>query len=223
MKIFVGGFPASGTSIIYKTLLNTNLFKTTGKYIEGQKDPNYPTILRGEYKIKPVDFYKEEDCENIRKWLSTYHENNDDMFIEKCPRHFLYFNLLQNLYPQDTYFILIKRNPYDIKYSQIVNKKWGTYDPEIECTWRKLEIMINFMEDIIPKLDNILIVEYENFTKNPEKELKNILKYLGINNIENTIIKNACQDVKESKKYPLLKFTKDTKINLDKLCQLWNY
>ena len=118
---------------------------------------------------------------------------------------------------------MIKRNPYDIKYSQIVNKKWGTYDPEIECTWRKLEIMINFMEDIIPKLDNILIVEYENFTKNPEKELKNILKYLGINNIENTIIKNACQDVKESKKYPLLKFTKDTKINLDKLCQLWNY
>jgi hypothetical protein len=167
-RIFVTGFPHSGTSILRTKLGDGN------NVFEQKRESTYPLNIE-EYQTSGKEFYL---------W-----KNPIIMFFKDNPFDFILENGFQSKpesYYKDDDVVFIMRNPY-YSYSsiyKIFKKKFG----ELESTQHLLN---NFEQDFIPTaklfLDthlnpypNVYTLYYEELFENDFQVLQNVMDKIGI-------------------------------------------
>ena len=120
----------------------------------------------------------------IRKLAFRFFENfriseNKGRWADKTPEYAEYYNSLKKLAPEQSKFIVLYRDPYDVFYS-IYKRKWviKKFDENLflnSCKYVKF-IMNKLLS--IPNNESI-VIRYENLVKNPKKVTSNICHFLN--------------------------------------------
>lgn len=194
--IFVVGCCNSGTTILWRTLLNHP--DINGPIIEGQdlKDiPRYMKHYLGKKTFRlfahpKFDFsyhltekdYTDKRASTLSSFYSRYH-NGAKRFIEKSPANSMRTRFLQSIFP-DSYFLIIVRNGYAVSEG-IVRKR--LYDPDrphmagLKTTIKEAaEQWYNanrILMDDIQHLKKSLVVKYEDLVKNTNETIFSVLKF----------------------------------------------
>lgn len=190
------------------------------------------------------EYFKEftsfENQEKMKKWKQAYLyclkkitiRNNGKQLILKNPPNTARIKYLLQLFP-DAKFIFLYRNPFTVYYSmqnlwKNVIEKYFSLQKISED--RRNEIIFSLYnakmyqyekeKNLIPK-DNLVEIKYEDFERDPLKEIKRIYSNLNIPGLENSIYKLE-QRIELEKKYSkfIYQYKKRT---LDLIYAKWGY
>lgn len=143
---------------------------------------------------------KEEDYyESLRAFLSELYgkqcKKNEIFFLDKTPRYYYIVDEITKTFPNAKYIILL-RNPIHVLSSAIntwshgnLRKEYFFYD-DIHYAPKALANACKSLGD------KALIVQYENFVKDPEVIIKEICNYLEIDFEDKMINEFSKQDTK---------------------------
>jgi len=125
--------------------------------------------------------YYKELSQFINKLYQLNCHNNEKYFLDKTPRYSLIANDLKKIFP-DAKFIVLWRNPLSILSSRFhsYGNKWRIYNYKVDL-FKGLNSLIDFHQQ---NKENICTINYENFIKQPDKELSKIFKYLDLSTNE---------------------------------------
>ena len=211
-KIFIGGLDSSGTTITLNTILSLGFATGTGKFREGQHDPNHPKAL---YKF--TDSFDNKDKLQIDSWINNFCDKKTKYFIEKTPGHFACFPALYEMYGKDAHFIMLKRNPHDVVSS--ATRRWGPQDKERYGVIFERVIQV---DHIMVGLDNFQYLKYEDLCNHPFVSIKKCLGNIGIF-FDDDILYKKVRKMNISKKNTYSE-SKHLEIkNIDILAKKWGY
>lgn len=200
--IFIAGLHRSGTSLLYKSILqhpDITGFKNTGvPEDEGQHLQNvYKTAKAfggpGEFAFNIKSYMNENhllatktNAIKLFKQWSPYLDLSKEYILEKSPPNIIRTRFLQKLFP-DSKFIIILRHPLAVSYA---TKRWSD-GSTLELLEHYLLAYETFFEDM-KLLQNVYILKYEDFILAPQESINKIFTYLKLESItvEQEIIQN---------------------------------
>lgn len=156
-RLWIGNSPFLPKSI---SMFNPKMAKTT-----------YPKFYLTRYTEKEK-FYKSSET-FLKKIFSTELERSDYL-LEHTPYNFLYFDFLNNVFPNSK-FIHIKRNPLDV-ISSYSTQNWGSED--INYNSKQIIDLYKKWESNKTLLNNYLEISLEELGENTDSTLKKIADYL---------------------------------------------
>ncbi len=198
--IYITGLPRSGTTLVERIIVSGE------KKIQnlGETDV-FDKVFFSNQIIKNKDkILKSRFDSLIEKILGQYNEqglnNQNDLFTDKSITNFLYFELINKIFP-NAKFIYCARNPL----ANIIGI-FRSFLPSVY--WSHSLEKVFFLSELYSKklnnlkkenLKNLFIVNLEELTKDPITVSKNIYKFLNLdwskkcleNNNDNLIIKTA--------------------------------
>lgn len=139
---------------------------------------------------------------------------NCERIVEKTPRHRLYSKRISTTFPHSKIIVTLG-HPVDVFSSYKKRKK-----VEPNSTWldisasefiKRYHNMFNHVSKLVNDA-NILLVKYENFVQNPEKEFMQICNHVGVTYKKELLVKDEAR-LKDYKVDPFLSkpITKKTK------------
>lgn len=194
--IFVVGLHKSGTTIL------ANLLKKHPR-ISGFNDTNFPEdegqFLQSVFPIAKTyggpglfGFRKEthltEESSILTKknrnklfseW-SSYWDLKKPCLLEKSPPNLLKTRFLQDIFP-NSYFIVITRHPIAVSYA---TQKWSKTN--IDSLLEHWNTCYKIFEEDRKKLENVLLIKYEDFVSDSNESLKIITNFLNIEDFNKT-------------------------------------
>lgn len=198
--VFICGLHRSGTSILHKTLSNsehfsgfhdTGIFEDEGQHLQSVFPPDMDFGGPGKFAFNEHSRLDENSslitAENKEKLLNEwgkYWNKEKPIWIEKSPPNLIRMRFLQELFP-DAYFITISRHPIAVS---LATKKWSktTIDNLIKHWITAHHIYQNDRK----KINKELYFSYEEMVEFPEKVIKEVEDFLGtdisfVNNFKN--------------------------------------
>ena len=191
--VFIVGVPRSGTTLLQSLLCNTDhyfpvpethFFSRAALGLPGKNlsHENKKEILRILHKKARIRIAIQSLCklkskrEIFEYIINIYNRDNRSTFLEKTPRHALFYLEIKQWYP-DARFICMIRDPRNTISSIL---KMGKENEKSAIIFSMLynKIVKNIL--IISKEKNVHVVRYEDLTDKPEKTLKNIFKFLKL-------------------------------------------
>ncbi|GGW86979.1 sulfotransferase family protein [Alteromonas halophila] len=191
--IFLAGHHRSGTSLLHEILKehpeisgfsNTGVPEDEGQHLQTVYKPATEFGGPGKYIFNPASQMTEEhplatskSAELLLAQWGKYYDNSKSHFIEKSPPNLIRTRFFQKIFPNSK-FIVILRHPIAVSYA---TKKWSKTSVKslIEHTVLGYEV---FMEDK-KKLNNVYVLRYEDFVKNPQVEIDAVFDFLGLKSI----------------------------------------
>jgi hypothetical protein len=115
----------------------------------------------------------------IRELYQKAAKNKDARyFLDKTPRYALVADEIIDMFP-DGKFIILWRNPLAIIASIV--ETWGSGKWDVsKCNVDLFDGMASLIDCYQAKSERILVIQYENFLRSPEKELSRIAEYLEL-------------------------------------------
>ena len=195
-QVFIFSLPRSGSTLLQRTLMahekiassaepwlllpQVYALRSQGQLSEYGSLPASRGIndLIENLPNKKADYY-----EAIRGFTDHIHSkmasNGEVYFLDKTPRYFYIIDELAEIFPEAK-FIFLFRRPEQIYSSMIVT--WGNN------SFRSFLSSYHDLVDGFPKLSEgfekhksrSIAVNYEDFVKNPEAELRQIMTYLDL-------------------------------------------
>jgi len=189
--VFIGGLHRSGTSLLAKVLSqhpsisgfsNTGVVEDEGQFLQTVYPDDNVHGGAGRFVFDPgahltetSSIITENNKEKLWKEWSSYWDLEKRVLIEKTPGNLIKARFLQSMLP-NCYFIFILRHPIA---NALANYKWsGTGIYSLIHHW---VLGHELMKSDIPHLDNLLVLSYESFTKQPDNALLQIEDFLDLN------------------------------------------
>lgn len=190
--VFVVGMPRSGTTLIQGILCNTDYYFPVpethyfSRVVYGlpeelnkSKKKKICRILHKKARIN-IDY---EYIKNLKTQkeifefvIGKFNKDKKDTFLEKTPRHVFFYSKIIKYYPSAKFICMI-REPKNVVSSQISSTRIDQKSI-IRLSYLYNKISTSILD--IKNNNNVLIVKYEELTKEPELILKKIFKFLDI-------------------------------------------
>ena len=184
---FLIGFPRSGTTLI-DTILSSH-----DSIVSIEEKPTIETLLnhlkeKGQNYwslTEPMDSKAKEELQSMyRDMIGTYADTEDKIILDKLPLRFLQSGFIHELFPEAR-FIFMQRHPMDAILSNFFQNyaptkafvHFGTLEKSAEMYLKTVSLWQDLKENLAGKL---IEVRYEDLTDNPEKTIKNVCEFLGI-------------------------------------------
>ena len=190
--IFVVGMPRSGTSLIEQILSsNKNVYGAGELPFIGNIAENL--FFKNKIKLNFNSLEDVEDEEFIKlnndyfKKLSSF-ETNKKIFIDKAPFNFKWIGLIKKIIPNSK-IIHCRRDAMDICWSNYKNF-FSSIKMNYANNFKNIAAFYNLYLNIMNYWKNkfgkeIYDIDNENLIKNPEKEIKNLVSFCGLDWNEN--------------------------------------
>lgn len=219
-KLFIGGIPSSGTTVLMGVLWKLEFAATTDPYREGQFDPDHPKHWYGR-----LDAFK--------KWADAS-AGRSAWWIEKSPGRFFWFPEIQDLWPRgETFFLMTQRNPWETVASH--QRRWPAkyelpngHPPHVverdhkEIVLR-LRMAVEFHREKKALLDQFRYVRYEDFCEAPAPILNGVVSAFRIP-ARPPAREDAVKVVRKRRRYPPVEMTAPLTRDLcAELGDLWGY
>jgi len=199
--IFILGYPRSGTTIL-QALLDTqkqfnvfppiHFFSTIINLAQTDMSGNILNISKIEERLKADIKYDVWEETNIYKYLHSgdvtiknlyeniikfYTKDNDKRWVDKTPNYTYMIDIIHSYYP-NAKFLYVLRNPFDAIYSRKLKLPDDKY--------RSIELLSQYWCNSVANYksfktrhpDNIMLIQYEKFSKNYIEYMKNIADFL---------------------------------------------
>lgn len=192
--IFIGGLHRSGTSLIHELLCShpdisgfskTDVPENEGQHLQTVYKPALAYGGPGHFCLNKNSYMNETDplaTQSNAKILYTqwkpHWDTNKTYLIEKSPPNLVRTRFLQSLFPTSRYIIVL-RHPIAVAYA---TKKWTPKTSIAKLIDNALSCFEQFSRDL-PYLQNVHIIHYENFVKQPQESLDKITSWLGLDSI----------------------------------------
>ena len=176
--IFIVGMPRSGTTLIEQIISSHSRVEGCGELPFVSKFGNH--LARGLLNISQdsITTFREKYLSKIIK-LS----NNRKFITDKMPHNFLYIALILSAFPNSK-IINVQRNPAAIcwsNYSNFFARESLGYSFSLDDVIEFFKLYSNLMKSWINYYPyNILNVNYDLLTKNPEKETIDLINFLDL-------------------------------------------
>lgn len=147
--------------------------------------------IKGNYTTSESGIYV-HDKKNARKKIRKFaKQHKRKIVIEKTPLHTLQYKEILSDFPEST-FITIFRNPLAIVSSMVNSKMKAFENYDIELSIDEVKKYYDKLIEI-NQLKNSMSLTYERLYIDTETELKQLLKFLNLNNshIKNIIDENT--------------------------------
>jgi len=184
--IFILGMPRSGTSLTEQILSSHN------NVFGGGELPFIPSIINKNFlQNKSIKIFNE--ISDLEKKISNSQDdylfqissinNSEKSFTDKAPLNFRYIGFLVNIFP-NLKIINCKRNPVDICWSNFKNYFGASLNfsndlEDLAQYYNQYESIMQFWKKYFS--NNIYDLNYENLVTNSEEEIKNLIKFCGLN------------------------------------------
>ncbi|WP_341861712.1 sulfotransferase [Gymnodinialimonas sp. 57CJ19] len=209
--IFVGGAPRSGTTLMQRVL------STHDDVFAGPEFDFIPSIvglrngmLRSIQSGRINALVDEETLDKaVRTFICTMFEerltkSGKSFFCEKTPRNATVVPELEKIFPDARHIIMV-RDPRDIVNSmRTVREKFLSKGEKPPRFTRSIAASVQIINEYYrpsliaaEKSDKILLVYYEDFVNNPEREIRRVCDHTGLTyqsdmlNIENIVLAGA--------------------------------
>ena len=178
-NIFIIGMPRSGTTLVEQILgSHSQVFK--GGEVPYLGNQLYPKFSNFDNKLSYANLnYLYQDYQSLINNLSPQAE----YFVDKMPTNFLWIGIISRLFP-NTLFVNIRRNPMAVVWSNykhyFASKElnFSNNFDDIIAYFRAYEDLMNFWKNNLNQ--EIYELNYEQLTTNPKNEIKNLLKFCGL-------------------------------------------
>ena len=183
--IFIVGLPRSGTSLI-EQIISTH----SDVYGGGELDYINRIVRHNFYNNEKLDISKLENLnkKNSEVIANSYldliqkFDSNSKIFTDKAPLNCIWIGIIKILFPNSK-IVLCSRNPKD----NILSLYKNDFDDRLDFTYdfndlfdfyKEYSDLMKFWKDIFK--DEIYDANYEQIIKNPENEIKNLLKFCDL-------------------------------------------
>tara|TARA_Y100000766_G_scaffold250974_1_gene234330 strand:+ start:406 stop:1215 length:810 start_codon:yes stop_codon:yes gene_type:complete len=136
---------------------------------EGQHLPLAHKILFNDDRWDPN---KEIDWKIIKNIWHKYWDRSKDILLEKSPPNICRAENINKVF-EDSKYICLVRNPYAQIQSNV-----RRYQTDLLDATKKYISYLNFQKNNLEKLDNILLIRYEELTNNTNKTKEKIIDFL---------------------------------------------
>lgn len=155
--VFVVGCGHSGTTLMAAKLGNHPDIFALGR--------ETGVMLPGKYSLYAMKAVADE-------WSYFAESNGNKLVLEKTPKHLYSYRAIQKVVPNNKFIVLV-RNPLDNVAS--LHKRFNDLDYAIE-RW-----LFDTAQALrLDQQDNVKLVRYEDFTREPETTLRSICGFLGL-------------------------------------------
>ncbi len=177
--IFIVGMPRSGTTLVEQIISSHKNVRGLGELNYFNKAADYEFNYSKENKPENNKF------SNIIEKFDTYLNNfnfSEKKFTDKTLLNFFWIGVMKECYP-NAKVINCKRNPKDnclSIYKNLFDYEGGwCYDAtELEKYYKLYQEIIKFWNERLPNF--IFEVQYEELVKNPETQIKELIKFCDI-------------------------------------------
>ena len=176
--IFVLGMPRSGTSLVEQILSSHSQVEGLGEldYINnyGKSLISNSNLIDQNAVVKFRNFY----LSKINSYKLT-----TDYFIDKTPHNFFFIDLIKAAFPEAKIIHTI-RKPEAVCWSNFKTYFSGKgigYSYDLKDVVDFYKIYQIFMADASKRYRDIYNLSYDSLTLNSELEIKNLIKFLGLN------------------------------------------
>ncbi|MFL2573085.1 MAG: sulfotransferase family protein [Flavobacteriales bacterium] len=157
---------------------------------EGQHLPQVHKLLFTEDRWDPN---KEIDWIRIKNIWHKYWDRSKEILLEKSPPNICRAENINQVFENSKY-ICLTRNPYAQIQSNI-----RRYQTDILDATKKYITYLNFQKDNLEKLENSLLISYEELTDNPNQTKEKIVGFLAELNDININLKFNAHNMLEKK------------------------
>jgi len=190
--IFIVGMPRSGTSLT-EQIISSHRDVFGGGELLFLQNIIYKRILNND-KVKGFDNVKllekaleESQDEYISK--ITEIDNSNKVFIDKAPLNFKYIGFIKSIFP-DSKIINCNRDPIDTCFSNFKNFFSGNLPftsslNNLAQFYNMYKNLIKFWQNFFDK--DIYNLDYNSLITDPNKEIKNIIKFCQLDWDENCL------------------------------------
>ncbi len=188
--VFVGGLHRSGTSLLHRCIGDhpaASVFRDTGvPEDEGQHlQAVYPPAAAhggpGRFGFDPAAHLTErsplatpEHAERLLAEWAPHWNLGRDCLVEKSPPNLIRLRFLQALFPEAR-FVVMLRHPVAVAYA---TQKWSK--TSLDSLVRHWLVCHERFEADRPHVRQLLMLRYEDFTADPEAELRRAHDFLGL-------------------------------------------
>ncbi|MFP4123919.1 MAG: sulfotransferase family protein [Coleofasciculus sp.] len=192
--LFIGGLHRSGTSLLAQTLSkhpqisgfdNTGAMEDEGQWLQSVYSPAKVYGGPGRFCFNPSSFLDEasdlvspENAQMLWQQWQPYWDLNQPVLLEKSPPNLVRSRFLQAMFP-NSWFIMVLRHPIPVSYA---TQKWSQ-----TSIYSLIEHWLigheRFKRDQ-GFLQNVLILNYEDFIDHYSEILPKIYDFVGVDNIE---------------------------------------
>jgi len=188
-NFFIVGAPRSGTTSMYEFLK-----RTPGVYMSSHKEPHYFSSFKPQYMFGNI-------VRDERKYLSLFKDSKNELAIGECSTSYLWdeksCDLIKNKIPNARIVIML-RNPVQRAFSHYLMRIGGgqahSFSEVIKIALKAPKedyyttIIVNggfYYEQVKRYLETfgnqqVKIIFFEEFIKDPKKIVKELLKFLGV-------------------------------------------
>ena len=185
--IFILGMPRSGTSLVEQII-------SSHHQVLGGGELNYMNNIISEKflnEASSLDNFEDTFREAQNSYISMISFQNDNLlnFTDKSPLNFRWIGFILNMLPNSK-IIHCKRNKLDVCWSNYKNQFEGGLHfsnnfKDLGRFYELYEDLMKFWEMKFPK--QIYNLNYDDLIENPEKIIKNIIKFCEIDWDENCL------------------------------------
>ena len=192
--IFILGMPRSGTSLVEQIITSHSNVFGAGELPQLSKVVNDQLIVDNDLSEEKIsrlikdDFFIDQLRKDYYNYLKRF--NATETFItDKAPLNFRWIGVIKILFPNSK-IIHCSRNPKDNCLSLYKNLFEGglnfSYDQKELGTYYNIYLdLMNFWKKQFP--DSIYDANYEKIIKDPQNEIKKIIKFCNLNWEENCL------------------------------------
>lgn len=188
--IFLISLPRSGSTLLQRFMASRDEVKTSAEpwlllpLLSYMEDMQGESVYASDLCAVAIrEFFDRKGngafCKAVQAYADEAYSCDAKYFLDKTPRYALVLDSLRKCFPESKYIILL-RDPLDI-VSSIINT-WGDSGKR----WR----IKSYEQDLYLGMQNIvraitepalftLVVRYDDFVQNPEKEGRSIDEFLG--------------------------------------------
>jgi hypothetical protein len=225
--IFIGGIVSTGTTALKNALMRCDFATTTGRYREGQHDPDCPPVWPEECRDHAAPA-----TEAFQRWIESYCRG--PWLIEKTPGRYIAFLAIQKrLGSELACFLMTQRDPYQMiasnqrRWSQVYGLRPddppGRIAADHPKIMNRLRHAIEFHRELRPQLEHFEYVRYEELCARPRESLAAILAVLGVEVAPPVLERAAATITREIRRYAITPEAPRTRALANELCRLWGY
>lgn len=188
--IFVLGMPRSGTTLVERILSSHGSVESLGELQNfglavKQASSTDSRLVLDESVIQSTQ--TADMAEIGKRYLASLTNRNSDKprFIDKMPLNFLYLGYIAEALPQAK-IVLLRRNPLDTCVSNFrqlfaVSFSYYNYHYDLVDTAHYFRMFDQLMQKWLALYgDRIHVIDYEQLTADPEREVRKLLNYCGL-------------------------------------------
>jgi len=192
--IFIGGLHRSGTSLVHELLSShpeiSGFSKTDVPENEGQHlqtvfkpastygGPGYFCLNKNSYMDETDPLATVSNAQKLYNEWKIHWDEKKTYLMEKSPPNLVRTRFLQSIFTE-SYYIIVLRHPIAIAYA---TRKWTPKTSVANLIDNALSCFEQFNKDM-PYLQNVHIIHYEDFVRQPQKSLDKITTWLGLESI----------------------------------------